>query len=169
MKRLTVLSMILILTYKSLGLSLPETKETEKMVEDNILNNFLDVANDPDLYISQKITTFKKNNQNQYTPDGGIKTPVTRENIEIMPLTSIWDRNKYCMDGGECVTESYKRILLITIPTKFCTELACTEDKIIFTMKGGIKTACPTKDSTNCVDSTILYLPEEMVMAPANN
>jgi hypothetical protein len=145
--------------------ALPESQETEKNLHEHIIKNFLQIANDPNLYIQEQILQFKKEHQNDQNPDGGISNPVKKEHLQSLTLASIWDHHEYCMDNGECVQESYKRILLIGIPTKICTAKACTTENILFRMKGGLKTTCLKNDKSKCIDSSILYLPEEIELS----
>ena len=155
---------VLFLTLVSMAHALPSAPETESLLHENIIKNFLHVANNPNLYIYDQVMEFKKQHQNAQTPEGGIAWPIDKKHLEIMVMNSIWDRQLYCRDQGECVKESYKRILLIAIPTKVCDEKQCLEDKIYFQTKGGMKTSCRSKESTECFDSSIFYLPEEALI-----
>lgn len=161
---LSLWAWILISGYSDPALALPSPAETEQLVHQNILKNFVAVANNPNLYIQEQIRHFRKEHQNAYNPDGGIQLPVRQENLHLLVMNSIWDHQERCLENGECVKESYKRILLIGLPTKVCDAASCVEDKIYFQMKGGIKTTCRSKISTECFDSTILYMPEEAVI-----
>lgn len=154
--------LIYFLILPQFAMALPEASETEKTLHEHIIKNFLDIANDPALYIQEKIVQFKKEHQNEFNPDGGIPAPLTKEHLQIITTASIWDHQQYCMNNGECVNESYKRILLLGIPTKICTATACTQEQILFQMKGGFKTTCLKIDNSKCIDSSILYFPEEM-------
>jgi hypothetical protein len=160
MRKSWVLPLLLVLWSRLLW-ALPSPEETERLVHQNIINNFIAVANNPKLYIHQQVIAFRNTHRNEQTPEGGIILPIEKSHLQIMTMNSIWDRQQYCMTNGECVKESYKRILLIALPTKVCDATSCIEDKIYFQMKGGIKTACRSQTSNECFDSTILYMPEE--------
>lgn len=152
-----------IVFWGSFLMALPPKAETENLLHQKMLGYFIEIANDPQLYISEHLHALKARNEANGTPHGGVKIPLQQKDLEVLALHSVWDKEPYCQrETNECVKESYKRILLIAIPILSCMRQFCDQSHLYFQMKGGVKTSCQWSNPETCVDSQIMYLPEEV-------
>lgn len=124
-----------------------------------IVDKFLDFVNEPSTQVSELIAEFKKKHTDSMNPEGGIRTPITRAQLTVVPLFREEISEKFCDPNNICTTRSLKSEVLITLPVRICRIGACVDEALVFTMMGGFKTVCKDQE---CKDSSVFFVPADV-------